>query len=194
MIASERAALPVAVLDTSVLVPVWSRRALQILARPPKAWYQPIWSEWIIAEIWYVLTMQAMGAGLPEAVISTRSKQILRHLLGVMQVVSVASIPTLLPPSPLRDRDDEAIWFTAVLSGAQYVISHNTRHFPPLVHSVETIGGQQNIVRRHLHQGIEFLTAIEFIENVLGEQTDSVLNHPVPPDGNVRSQRRVTPS
>lgn len=193
MIDREQMASPIAVLDASVLVPVWSRRALQLLARSPRPRYRPVWSEWIIAETWYVVTMKAIRTGLPEAVISTRAKQMLRHLLAVMRLVSVASPPASLPPSPLRDLDDEAPWLTAGLSGAQYLISHNTRDFPPLVHSVEAFGGQRYSTHRHMHQGIEFLTAIEFIEDVLGEQVAALLDRPVSPDGLLRSQRRVTP-
>ena len=50
------AAPPVAVLDTSVLVPAWSRVTLQLLASGAAPRYQPVWSEWIIAETWRVLT------------------------------------------------------------------------------------------------------------------------------------------
>ena len=93
-----------------------------------------------------------------------------RHLLTVMRVVSIAAPSVTLPQSPLRDADDAPIWTTAVVSGAQYVISHNTRDFPPLVRSVETIGGQQRTIQRHIYQGTEFLTAIEFIQDVLGSR------------------------
>jgi hypothetical protein len=47
---------PVAVLDSSVLVPTWSRFVLQRLAATSPQRHVPVWSEWIIAETWRVLT------------------------------------------------------------------------------------------------------------------------------------------
>ncbi len=46
---------PVAVLDSSVLVPVWSRLVLQRLAATARQRFRPVWSEWIIAETRRVL-------------------------------------------------------------------------------------------------------------------------------------------
>ena len=52
---SRLAVTPIAVLDSSVLVPRWSRIILQLLAAGADAAYTPVWSEWIIAETWRVL-------------------------------------------------------------------------------------------------------------------------------------------
>ena len=56
-------------LDSSVLVPTWSRFVLQRLAVPPGSRYTPVWSEWIIAETWRVLTWRWLvrAAGVDEA-------------------------------------------------------------------------------------------------------------------------------
>ena len=52
--------VPRAVLDSSVLVPVWSRLLLSTLAAARPARYTPVWCEWIIAETWRVLTVQRL--------------------------------------------------------------------------------------------------------------------------------------
>jgi hypothetical protein len=69
------------------------------------------------------------------------------------------------------------IWATAVTAGAQYVVSHDISDFPPLV------------AGRHIYQGIEYLTAIEFIQNVLGVAAEQVLGAPLPEGAAVRSSR-----
>ena len=74
--------------------------------------------------------------------------------------------------------DDEPIWQTAVIAGAQYVVSQNIRHFPPLVHG------------RHAHAGIEYLTAIEFVEDLLGERSAAIYDRPLPAGTTLHSGRR----
>ena len=49
---------PVAVLDSSVLVPHWSRVVLQKPAAGSDSPDVPVRSEWVIAEPWRVLTYQ----------------------------------------------------------------------------------------------------------------------------------------
>lgn len=110
-----------------------------------------------------------------------------------MAFASVTNAQALAAASPLRDPHDAYVWATAVVGDAGYVISHNTRHFPPLVREEMQLGARPTAAQRHIHQGIEFLTAIEFIEEVLGEDAMKVLGAALPADGIVRSQRRVTP-
>jgi hypothetical protein len=101
----------------------------------------------------------------------------LRRLLQVMQCVSLYGIVGATPWPGLRDAEDVPIWTTAVAAGAQYVISHNTTDFPPLVEG------------RHVYRGIEYLTAIEFIEDVLGLDIEELYGRPLPAGGSVRSRR-----
>jgi hypothetical protein len=61
------------------------------------------------------------------------------------------------------------------------VISHNTRHFPPLVDG------------RHEYGGVEYLTAIEFIEGLLGGTAAAAHTRSVPAAAVVRSRRRRWP-
>ncbi|MGH9175362.1 MAG: hypothetical protein ACRD1H_13445, partial [Vicinamibacterales bacterium] len=60
----------------------------------------------------------------------------------------------------------------------RYVVSHNTSDLPPLVDG------------RHQWQGIEYLTAIEFIHDVLGEDITALAPGPIADAALVRSRRR----
>jgi len=151
-----------AVLDTSVLAPVWSRFVLQRLAVRPAPAFVPVWSEWIIAETWRVLSwrwfVRAGSADLAEwRRLSRASNSMLRHLLPVMVLVSLREAADAAPWPSLSDEADAPIWRTAVVAGARYVVSQNRAEFPPLDDG------------RHVYDGIEYLTAIEFIEDVLVE-------------------------
>lgn len=184
--------LPVAVLDTSVLVPAWSRVTLQILASGATPRYQPVWSEWIIAETWRVLTDRQVRAGGARGEIADRANAMLLHLLPVMRLVSVTTVPPAARQSPMGDPNDALVWATAVIADAGYLVSHNTAHFPPLVAEDVLIDGRRHRQRRHLHQGIEFLTAIEFIEDVLGEDAATIYERKLPAGGLARSRRSGT--
>ena len=120
-------------LDSSVLVPRWSRVVLQQLAVRQAPPFIPAWSEWIIAETWRTLAWQWLNR-----------------------------VP---------------IWQTAVVAGAHYVVSQNTHDFPPPV------------LGRHVYGGVEYLTAIEFIEDVLRESAAAVYGAPLPAGASVRSHR-----
>ena len=149
--------LPRAVLDSSVVVAGWSRRVLQRLASSEPPRFEPVWSEWIVAETWRVLTWRACKAGASWQDISAKANAMLRYLIPVMRPVALREALRHPPWPELTDPDDEPVWATAVLASAQYVVSDNTSDFPP------NVGG------RHVYAGVEYLTAIEFIEDVLGE-------------------------
>jgi hypothetical protein len=101
----------------------------------------------------------------------------LHYLLPVMRLVTISGFVGTAPWTALKVRDDVPIWDTAVAAGASYVVSHNARDFPPLVDG------------RHVYGGIEYLTAIEFIEQVLGADAARVYQQPIPPGALVRSRR-----
>lgn len=138
-----------------------------------------MWSEWIIAETWRVLTWRWLTARGPSDEIGlTRSaNRMLRRLLQVMHFVSLSGTVGATPWPGLRDAEDVPIWTTAVVAGAQYVISHNTTDFPPLVQG------------RHVYSGIEYLTAVEFIEDVLGLDVEDLHGGPLPAGAPIRSRR-----
>lgn len=174
---------PFAVLDSSALVPRWSRTRLQRLAVVRDAAYTPFWSEWIIAETWRVLTerwFRLLPRGdVPDLHRLRRdANEMMRQLLQVMRLVTLRGYSGSPAWPSLTDLNDVPIWETAIVAGAQYVVSQNTRHFPPLV------GG------RHVYEGVEFLTAIEFIEDVLG--ADAAENGSPLPVGAALRSRRVT--
>ena len=174
---------PVAVLDSSVLVPLWSRVVLQQLAARPDRPFVPAWSEWIIAETWRVLAWRWLtrAARTDEAEwhsLTQAANAMLRYLLPVMTLVSLRGYAGPAPWPELRDEEDVPIWQTAVVARAQYVVSHNATDFPPLVQG------------RHVYGGIEYLTAIEFVEDVLGADAAVVYGAPLPPGALLRSCRR----
>jgi hypothetical protein len=176
------ATVPRVVLDSSVLVQVWSRFVLQRLAARPAPGFAPVWSEWIIAETWRVLAWRwlarAGSADLAEwRRLSRAANAMLRHLLPVMMLVSLRDAPVVAPWPALSDEADAPIWGTAVVAGARYVVSQNLADFPPLEDG------------RHVYDGIEYLTVIEFIEDVLGENAALVFGSPLPRGAMVRSGR-----
>jgi hypothetical protein len=172
-----------AVLDSSVLVPYWSRVALRNIAAAPEHLYVPVWSEWIVAETWRVLTYKWLAEGSrgiaarDEMPLRQAANAMLRYFVPVMELVTLRGYAGSAPWPALSDPDDAPVWQTAVLGGARCVVSHNTRHFPPLV------GG------RHAYQGVEYLTAIEFIEELLGDEAAAGFTGAVPMAGQVRSRR-----
>ncbi|HEX5505778.1 MAG TPA: PIN domain-containing protein [Thermomicrobiales bacterium] len=191
---SGRITLPVAVLDASVLVPTWSRKILQTLASGTPPRYEPVWSEWIIAETWRVLTDRLARAEVARSEIAGQANRMLHFLLPVMRLVSVRAVPPAARSSPLIDPNDALVWATAVIAEAGYIVSHNTVHFPPLTQEHAVVEGRNCVLHRHMHQGIECLTAIEFIEDVLGEDAAAVYGRPLPAAGLVRSHRAITPT
>ena len=87
----------------------------------------------------------------------------LQDLLPVMRPVALHQYVRPPPWPSLADPDGEPIWATAVLGQAQYVVSDNTTDFPPFV-DLRSHSAARSV---HLYNDIEYLTAIEFIEDVL---------------------------
>ena len=169
-------------LDSSVLVPYWSRIAFQRLVTQPQPPITLVWSEWIIAETWRVLTWRWLEGGREMTAgewrqLARSANDMMRHLLPVMDLSSLHGYAGPEPWPTLRDRDDIPIWDTATAAGARYVVSHNTVDFPPLVDG------------RHIWQGVEYLTAIELIEDVLGEDITLLTIAPLTPAMLQRSHR-----
>jgi hypothetical protein len=153
--------LPRAVLDTSALVPVSLRRGLQEAAL--YRLYTAIWSPWIIAELNRVLVWRWIKdappgvarndlSGANERYCGEMAKLMMERLIPVFEVV--APVPPYPPPwEGLTDRWDLPILAAAVAGRAQYVVSENTRHFPPR--------GDDG---RHVYEGIEYIRARAFLE------------------------------
>jgi hypothetical protein len=175
---------PRAVLDSSVLVPAWSRLLLSTLAAAQPVLYTPVWYEWIIAETWRVLTVQRLRR-LPaitpadERQLSASANAMLTALLQVMTFISV--IPPFDPAWPAAsDAEDLPIWSAAVRSGAQFIVSHNLHDFPP-----------RNADGLCAYNGVEFITTANVVNDVLGLDLDVVAPVPIPIAGQVVHPRRV---
>lgn len=96
-----------------------------------------------------------------------------------MTLVSIRDSAQPVAWPGLRDTEDAPVWATALAGQARYVVSHNLQDFPPLIQG------------RDAYRGIEYLTAIEFIEGVLGEDGGGIYDAPLPVGAPVRSQRQV---
>ena len=101
----------------------------------------------------------------------------MRYLLPVMRHASLHGYSGPDPWPSIRDRNGIPIWDTATAAGAHYVVSHNTNDFPPLADG------------RHIWQGIEYITTIEFIEDILGEDIVAVTTTPPTSAMLLRSRR-----
>lgn len=176
---------PVAVLDTSVLYPVWSRVLLRRLAVGQSPSFRGIWSREIARELWRTFSAWGVARGLTPEQAQHQVSATLYPLRQVLILVDGERRPPGTPASPLPDPDDAHLWNAALNGGAGYIVSHNTRHFPP-TEWIDTAGA---VVSRHLSHGIKFLTAIEFIEDVLGFDAATIYGAPLPAGGIVRGDR-----
>ncbi len=114
-----------AVLDTSVLVSN-ERHWLWLYAHD--RYYEAVWSPIIVAELVRVRVRLASRQGVEETVQRRRIYNLIHQLSDVLTVADYRSI---LLDRILSDPDDDPVLATALASGARYVVSLNTKHFPP---------------------------------------------------------------
>jgi hypothetical protein len=157
------ALLPRAVVDTSALVLPGLRRQLQQAS--DAGLYIPIWSPWIVAELNRVLVWRWIKDAPPprlandlsdasERRCSLMAQRMMTFLLSTFEVVSpVPPYPQAWPQ--LTDVGDYPIWAAAVVGQARYIVSENTRHYPPR---------QDNGL--HVYQGVEYLPARSFLNRL----------------------------
>jgi len=133
----------------NVLIPHRTRQALETYAR--LGFYEGYWSPWIVEEMARGVTWRWMrtnsASQQSQDELSRRATVAMRHLE-----------PTLPHPAvwpALQDAGDHPVWAAAVLAGADYVVSDNTRDFPPRDASGVTRYG-----------GIAYLTASAFIQGM----------------------------
>ena len=142
------------------MVPANQRRELQQVAQLGA--FTALWSPWIIAELNRVLTWQWIArraAGSPAVALSTASLRACSHAAQQMMQLLIVTMELVDPRPPypipwptLHDPGDHPIWATAKLGQAQYVISENTRHFPP--------AGADG---HHVYEAIEYLRGQDFL-------------------------------
>ena len=133
-----------------------NRRSLRITAA--KGMYVGYWSPWIIAELARVLSWRwvTTKGDTPAqwAACSAASKT----MMGILTATFITVDPK--PPHPmawvqLGDAGDVPVWAAAVAANVRYVVSENTRHFPP----ADAAG-----VRAH--RGIVYITATVFLGQI----------------------------
>lgn len=182
---SAPSAPPSAVLDTSVLYPAWSRVLLLRLARRQPVDFRGIWSREIARELWRTFEVRDGRRGIAPEQVRHGATAALYPLRQAFAMVAAESRPSGTPASPLPDPNDAHLWNAALSAGAVYIVSHNTRHFPPP--SPQMAAGE-HVLRHHIH-GVEFVTAIEFIEDILGLDAATLYGAPIPLGGLIRSGR-----
>lgn len=142
---------PTALLDASALYGPTNRRALQQAAAT--GLFAGFWSPWIVEELARNLTTDYYRT----QTYSTGTRRTLSALSKRMMVLLIASFATVDPKPPFPDTwptadpGDDHVWAAAVAAGVTYVVSENTRHFPPRA------GGG-----RHTWAGIIYLTPAAF--------------------------------
>jgi hypothetical protein len=158
-----------AVIDTSSLVPFELRRRIQEATQ--LGVFVGIWSPWIIAELNRVLVWRWIKnppSGLARDDLSRANERRCGAAAKQMMELLLSSFELVNPRAPypptwenLTDEWDHPIWAAAKLGHAQYVISENTRHYPPR---------QSN--GRHIYEGIEYMSAHAFLNLLIGDMGD----------------------
>ena len=142
---------PKALLDASALYGPTNRRELQQAAAA--GLFIGFWSPWIVEELARNLTTDYYRI----TPYSGTTRRTLSRLSKRMMVLLIASFATVDPKPPFSDAwpdadpGDDHVWAAAVAAGVAYVVSENTRHFPP-----RTENGRQEWA------GITYLTPAAF--------------------------------
>jgi hypothetical protein len=152
-----------AILDTSSLYTDRTRRQLQEVAST--GLYTGIWSPWIIAELNRVLTWRWIRTRMPGD-LSTAAERACAEAANSMMTALLSTFEVVAPRQPypptwatMSDPNDYPIWAAAVAGQAEYVVSENTRHYPPR--------GRDG---RHTFDGITYLPAETFLTLLLGDE------------------------
>lgn len=149
-----------AVIDTSTLV--GRRLRIEIQEAAADDLFVAVWSPWIIAELNRVLTWRWIKDRPPgndlsdanERQSGDAAKRMMDLLFPVFELVHP------LPPYPpvwdtLTDQWDIPIFAAAVAGNAQFVVSENTRDYPP-----------RGADGRYVFGGIEYLGGAAFLERL----------------------------
>jgi len=133
---------PTALLDASALYGPTNRRELQQAAAA--GLFTAFWSPWIVEELARNLTTDYYR---------TRPYSASERMMTLL-IASFAAVdpkPPFPEAWPAADPGDDHVWAAAVAAGVAYVVSENTRHFPP-------VAGDG----RHEWAGIAYLTPTAF--------------------------------
>ncbi len=142
---------PKVLLDASTLYGPTNRRELQQAA--VAGLFVAYWSPWIVEELARNLTTDYYRTtpytGITRRTLSTQAKHMMALLIASFAVVDPK--PPFPDAWPNADPGDDHVWAAAIEAGVQYVVSENTRDFPPAMGN-----------GRHEWQEIVYLTATEF--------------------------------
>jgi predicted nucleic acid-binding protein len=122
------------------------RHWLWLLAR--HGYYQAVWSPFIVGELIRIRVEKAIERGVDRAVYRERVNELVHALSDICQVVNHRDAR---PRGILSDPDDEPILATALVAQARYVISLNTRDFPP----------------SNVALGVRFITPTDFLAELI---------------------------
>lgn len=117
-----------AVLDTSVLL---SAERHELLYLGHQGAYEIIWSAFLISEVVRVRTEMAIRNGQDREIYRSRINRFVHEVAGLADIVDYTLVEGGSYASWLKDPDDEPLLATALIGGAQFVVSWNTRDFPP---------------------------------------------------------------
>jgi len=148
-----------AVVDTSSLFLPRLRAMLQQAAQLGA--FTAIWSPWIIAELNRVLTWDWIRRHGTTVASERRCSEAANRMMGLL--LPCFEVVTPAPPYPLAweqltDVWDHPIWAAVKEGHAQYVVSENARHYPPV--------GPDG---RHNYEGIEYLSEARFVLLLSGD-------------------------
>jgi predicted nucleic acid-binding protein len=117
-----------AVIDTSALIGP-ARHQLVFLAS--QGYYTIVWSPFLISEVTRIRTELAIKHGQERAAYRDRINRLVDAITGLADVVDHTRLEDGNYTDWLRDSDDAPVLATALVGGAQWIVSHNTKHFPP---------------------------------------------------------------
>lgn len=117
-----------AVLDTSALIAI-ERHELVFAAR--QGYFTLLWSSFIIGEYVRIRTELAIRHGQEREIYRARINHVVHELSLIAELVDYTRLQGGNYSDWLKDPDDEPILATALVGRANFVVSHNTRHFPP---------------------------------------------------------------
>lgn len=118
-----------ALLDTCVLWPSLQRDFL--LSLGIEELYRPVWSAVILDELGYYEEQKLRSRGASQAEAAERSSRLIARMREAFTDAEVTGGEGLEGTFGLPDRDDEHVVAAAVVSGADAIVTHNVRDFPP---------------------------------------------------------------
>lgn len=142
---------PRAVLDTSVLLAA-ERHELLFLAY--RGAYTLLWSTFLVGECVRIKTELAIKHQQDRAIYRARINEFVRQVTAVATLVDYTRLAGGNYEEWLKDPDDEPLLATALVGKAHYVVSWNTKDFPP--------SGS--------FAGVQFVTPPQFLLNIYQER------------------------